>query len=198
MDLRSHLPSFNHDGERLSGYSRQEFLGENIIKNLAPENVDLARQMLDRESRAGEPSTYEVEGISREGRRVAFEVSTRLIYQHGKPAGVQGIARDISDRKKAQATFRNLLKAAPDAIVVVNPKGRKVLVNAQLEKVFGYKRKGLLGEPVEGLIPKRFRGRRGGGLVGSRARRDAPRGMFSIRPKPKQGTELLLSIPNEV
>ncbi len=192
MDLRSRLASINRAGERVSGYSRQEFLGENIIKILALEHVDLALQLLHREWKTGGPTTYEVEGISREGRRVALEMSTRLIYQDGKPAGVQGIARDISNRKRAQATFRNLQKAAPYAIVVVNRKGRIVLVNAQLEKPFGYKRQELLGEPVEVLVPKRFRGRRGGGLVGIRTRQDAVRGTLSIRPKPKEGTELLL------
>jgi PAS domain S-box-containing protein len=54
--------------------------------------------------------------------------------------------------------FRALLEAAPDAMVVANEHGRIALVNAQTEKLFGYQRDELLGQPVEMLIPDRYRG----------------------------------------
>jgi len=63
---------------------------------------------------------------------------------------------------KAEQKFRSLLEAAPDAMAVVDKDGNIVLVNAQVERVFGYPRDQLLGKPIEILVPARFHGRHAG------------------------------------
>jgi len=62
---------------------------------------------------------------------------------------------------KAEQKFRSLLEAAPDAMAVVDRGGNIVLVNEQAEKLFGYRREELLGNPVEILVPQRFHDRHG-------------------------------------
>src|SRR5207342_1157140 len=55
--------------------------------------------------------------------------------------------------------FRQVVEAAPNAMVMINKAGRIVMVNTRAELVFGYARDEILGRPVELLMPERLRGR---------------------------------------
>jgi len=58
----------------------------------------------------------------------------------------------------AERRLRLVVEAAPNAMVMIDRAGAIVMVNAQAERVFGYPRAELVGQPVEMLVPERFRG----------------------------------------
>jgi PAS domain S-box-containing protein len=70
--------------------------------------------------------------------------------------GEMNLSFDLRESKESGAKYRGLLEAAPDAMVVVNPSGEIVLLNAQAEKQFGYRRDELIGQQVKNIIPQGF------------------------------------------
>ena len=77
-------------------------------------------------------------------------------------------ALDLSDRRHAEALFRRLLEATPNGVIIADGQGKILVVNAQVERLFGYSREELLGRPVEVVIPHRFRGKHDRHIAGYR------------------------------
>src|SRR5262249_27631459 len=61
------------------------------------------------------------------------------------------------DRKPTREEFQVLFESAPNGVVVADSDGLIALVNAKMEEMFGYSREELVGQPVEVLVPERFR-----------------------------------------
>jgi PAS domain S-box-containing protein len=156
--LEGKILYWNRGAERLYGWTRDDVRGKvthEILETRFPKPVE--------EILAGviESGSWEGELAHRcqDGSQVT--VSSRWALQRdsaGKPLSILESNRDITQRKKEEEKFRNLLEAAPDAMVIVDSRGRIQLVNAQTERLFGYTRGELSGQRVEMLIPSRYQG----------------------------------------
>ncbi len=126
-DLNGNFTSLNRAGERITGYAREEAMKMNITQVVAPEFLETAREMTVRKLQGEVPGTYEIEIFAKSGDRVVLEISTRLIIQDGRPVGVQGIGRDITERRNAEVSLHKALsllsstfESTADGIVVMS------------------------------------------------------------------------------
>jgi PAS domain S-box-containing protein len=114
-DLQGRYTSINCAAEKLTGYSREEILGRDFGDFVVPEHVGGVRDSLCRKLADGTETVYEVEVLTRDGRRVPVEVNSRLIHENGIPVGVQGTVRDITERKHSQAALQNFSRRLMEA-----------------------------------------------------------------------------------
>lgn len=159
VNVTGRIVLVNSQAERVFGYARAELLGQ-AVEVLLPHRYRGAH-LGHRSGFFGQPRTrtmgagLELHGLHKDRGEFPVEISLSPIdTEEGKM--VMSAIRDITDRKRADQKFKDLLEAAPDAMVIVNREGRIVLVNSQAVKLFGWSRDELLGQPIELLVPERF------------------------------------------
>jgi PAS domain S-box-containing protein len=160
VDDRGRIALANPQAERLLGYSPLELLGQ---------SVDLLVPARFRSGHAGHRKAYildprtrgmgsgiELSARRKDGTEFPVEISLSPLMVDERRLTIAAL-RDVSVRRRRDGTFRALLEAAPDAMVVVNATGSIVLINSQTERLFGYGREELIGQSIERLMPDRFR-----------------------------------------
>lgn len=105
-DMDGNFLAINHAAELLGGYPCDEVLRMNILDIIVPEHRALLEQMRAGHASQHSTPTYELDILTKAGRRVTLEVNPRLIMQHGEAVAVQGIARDITLRKRLEGHLR--------------------------------------------------------------------------------------------
>jgi diguanylate cyclase (GGDEF)-like protein/PAS domain S-box-containing protein len=105
-DFEGNLLSINRAVERIAGYDRSEALQMKITDFIAPEFSQLGLKMTDPQISGEIPLNYELEIISKEKTRVTLEISTRPVFRGGRAVAVQGIARDVTKRKKIESELQ--------------------------------------------------------------------------------------------
>lgn len=114
-DLNGRYTAVNHAAEELSGYTREEIVGKHYSNFVAPRNLKATRENFCRKLDVPTETTYEAEVVCKNGARKPVEVSSRMIYQDGVAIGIQGTARDISERKRAQDVLQTYARRLVEA-----------------------------------------------------------------------------------
>ncbi|HSH87658.1 MAG TPA: PAS domain S-box protein [Methylophilus sp.] len=149
----------NTQTEIIFGYSRDELLGK-LIDILLPERFrhqhphHRASFFSDLSPRAM-GTGRDLYGRRKDGSEFPVEVGLNPIETDDGVKVLSAIT-DISARKRMDERFRQVVEAAPNAMVMVNKSGIIEMVNTQAERIFGYSRTELLGQLIDILLPERF------------------------------------------
>ncbi len=158
VDSQGLILSWNRGAEKLFGYSVEEAVGQSIHLITPLEHHEELEANLERVQRGEIAEGPETVRIRKDGRRVDVSLAMSPMRDHfGHIGRACIIYRDITSRKRAQERLQGVLESVPDAIVVANRSSRIVLVNSRVETMFGYRRQQLIGQPIEILIPERYR-----------------------------------------
>ena len=105
-DLNGAILDMNTTAETVTGYARREAATMHLHEILAPEYVELSRHMIELKLNGAATTIHELEFVAKDGRRIPLEVSSRLIVENGRPVAVQGVARDITERRQAEQALQ--------------------------------------------------------------------------------------------
>lgn len=112
-DLKGRIIALNRAAESMTGYSRNEVLGTSFEELISPESRSKTQDSIRAHLGGSATQHYELPLLSKSGSPRFLEVSTRIVYRRGHPVAIQGIGRDITDRKEAE---RKLLESSQELL----------------------------------------------------------------------------------
>lgn len=164
VDTNGHIVDVNRQLERLFGRTRPELIGQSV-EVLVDGVAEVHRRQ--REGYLRSPLTRpmgegrDLFGKHVDGHRVPVEIGLTPLHTESGTFVLASVV-DLTERKRADEQFRLAIEAAPNGMMLVDVAGVIVLVNAQIEQLFGYSRAELIGRSVDELLPARFRRSHGG------------------------------------
>jgi PAS domain S-box-containing protein len=146
VDLDANFLDVNPAALQLFGYKQEEIGSTNLMKLLDPEDVPTAlAQMVELMETGTYKKRSEYRVNRRDGTSVEVEVSASLLYRNGQPYAIQGVARDITERKRAEAELRlqrdmaeRYLNLAGFMFVALDEQGRITLLNHKGCQLLGW------------------------------------------------------------
>jgi PAS domain S-box-containing protein len=146
VDLAGNITFFNDSVCRDLGYSKKEMIGMNNRQYMDKDNAKKVYQVFNQIYTTGEPyKAYDWEIIRKDGTKRIHESSVSLLRNaKGERIGFRGIARDITERKRAEEEYRTVVRTAMDGFWIVDMQGRFLDVNDAYCRLIGYSRDKLL------------------------------------------------------
>lgn len=153
LDLDGVIQTWNAGAERIFQYSAEEAVGKPVSFLRPPEAADdeaVFRRYIRRGKRI---EHYETQRARKDGRIIDISISiSPLKNAAGHLTGFSKISRDITQRNVDRRIFDRLLEAAPDGFVILDSLGCMWLANARAERLFGIRRKAMIGTAFEMML----------------------------------------------